>query len=104
VTEIQLPAFCGPIDFDMNRDWPCKRLARVYHLHSCAAEIGRERKRLARARSARVKWNLSVWLADAEARLTRYVATWELGTCTCERPAEYATLAEVPLPECTCGT
>ena len=26
------PMFCGPIDFDMNRDWPCKRLARVYHL------------------------------------------------------------------------
>ena len=100
---IQLPVFCGPIDFDMNRDWPCKRLARVYHLHSYADEIGRERNRLARARSERVRRNLGKWVADAEARLARYVATWDLGTCTCARPAEYATLAEVPLPDCTCG-
>jgi hypothetical protein len=102
--DVQLPVFCGPIDFDMNRDWPCKRLARVYHLHSYADEITRERARLARVRSERVKRNLGKWITDAEARLARYVATWDLGTCTCARPAEYATLAEVPLPDCTCGS
>ena len=100
---IQLPVFCGPIDFDMNRDWPCKRLARVYHLHSYADEIERYRGHQLRARSGREWRNIGKWVADAETRLARYVAIWELPACTCARPAEYATLADVPLPDCTCG-
>ena len=100
---LELPAFCGPIDFDMNRDWPCKRLAQVYHLHSEAATIDRERKRLPRLRSEYRRRNLTRWIADAEQRLAHYVATWQLKPCTCKAPASYATLAEVPLPECTCG-
>ncbi len=99
---IRLPVFCGPIDFDMNRDWPCKRLAKVYHLHSYADEIQRYRGLRDRARNERKRRNLGNWVTDAETRLAHYVATWDLGACTCTRPAEYATLAEVPLPDCTC--
>lgn len=101
--DVQLPVFCGPIDFDMNRDWPCKRLSRVYHLHSEAAEIQRYRGYRDRARSERVRRNLGKWVTDAETRLARSVAR-DLPECMCARPAEYATLAEVPLPDCTCGT
>ena len=103
MSDVQLPVFCGPIDFDMNRDWPCKRLAKVYHLHHYAAEISEYRSHRDRARSERVRRNLGKWVTDAEVRLARYVATWDLGPCTCARPTEYATLAEVPLPDCTCG-
>ena len=100
--DVQLPVFCGPIDFDMNRDWPCKRLARVYHLHSYADEIEQYRGYQRRARSERARRSLGKYVTDAETLLAHYVATWDLGTCTCARPAEYATLAEVPLPDCTC--
>lgn len=100
--DLKLPGFCGPIDFDMNRDWPCKRLSQVYHLHLFADEIERERKRHARLHSDWKRANLGRWIADAEARLEGFVTTWQLKPCTCRAPAAYPTLADVPLPQCTC--
>jgi hypothetical protein len=97
-----LPAFCGPINFDMNRDWPCRRLSFVYYLHNEARDIAETEARIGRARSERVRRNLTQWVADATERLAKHI-TWTDGkTCTCPAPAAYASLADVPLPDCTC--
>jgi len=101
---LELPAFCGPINFDMNRDWPCKRLSLVYAVHRDAKEITRERGRLGRMRSAYRRRHLTEWIADAEQRLSRLAGWAAAQECTCPAPASYATLSDVPLPECTCGS
>jgi hypothetical protein len=102
MTTTALPEFCGPINFDMNRDWPCKRLASAYHVHSFAEEIARETARIGRARSPRVIRNLTAWVADANERLAKMIGWTTEKTCTCPEPHAYATLADVPLPDCTC--
>jgi hypothetical protein len=102
MTTHTLPAFCGPINFDMNRDWPCHRLAFVYHLHNEAQTITETRARIGRARSPRVAANLTRWCEDADARLAKMITWTDEKTCTCPVPAGYATLADVPLPPCTC--
>jgi hypothetical protein len=101
-TTLALPELCGPIDFDMNRDWPCKRLAFAYHLHSSADDIDRTAARIGRARSPRVIRNLTAWVADATERLAKLAPRIAEKPCTCPAPHAYATLTEVPLPPCTC--
>jgi len=103
----QIPPMCGtagaPGTGDMNRDWECKRAARIYHLSGDAQNIteryailARLEKRALTRRAALVRKDI----ATLENAFAQCLAALTDEPCTHTNPQEMT--VEESLPACTC--
>ena len=103
-----LPLMCGRAGDtewgDMNRDWECKRSARVCTLHTSATQIADSVARLGRLRSDFRRRNLTRWITEAITRHERLVSLVlaDLPACTHRDETRGECTMEESLPACTC--
>lgn len=83
----EIPAPCcapGDVTGDLNRQWACARTSAIYNAGQWADDIDATRKRMERARTEKIRRNLTNWITEQEERLARIIAQgwWTTRECS----------------------
>jgi hypothetical protein len=70
-------------EFDVNKDWPCKRAAMIYSRVVWAQNIEAAAERAERTHGSR-KFNLRAYALTESVRLTQFIANHALPECSAE--------------------